>query len=76
MILDLRGLNGDEPLKRVREVLKETCPEDEVLEVIVGTEQLAKKMKAFMGMSGCNVELIIENDFWIVKSTGRNCYCS
>jgi TusA-related sulfurtransferase len=75
MILDLRDLSGDEPFKRVREVLKDFCPEDEVVEVLLGSEALAKRMKGFMAMSGCNVDLLRTQDAWIVKVTGRNCYC-
>jgi len=75
MILDLRDLKGDEPFRKVREVLKDLCPEDEIFEIFLNNEALAKRMKGFMTMSGCNVELLRTQEAWIVKVTGRNCYC-
>ncbi len=75
MILDLRDLKGDEPFRKVREVLKALCTEDEIIEIFLNNEAIAKRMKGFMAMSGCNVELLRTQEAWIVKMTGRNCNC-
>ncbi len=75
MILDLRDLKGEEPLRKVREILRDLCHEDEALEIFLDSEATAKRMKGFMAMSGCNVDLLRTQDAWIVKVTGRNCYC-
>ncbi len=75
MRLDMRGLGQDEPLKRIRDILRNSCPEDEIIEVLIDSEQNAKRLRAFMSMSGCNVELLREGPQWIVKMTGKNCNC-
>ncbi|MFN3739942.1 MAG: hypothetical protein ACK4TF_04625 [Thermodesulfovibrionales bacterium] len=75
MRLDMRGLCQDEPLKRIRDILRNSCPDDEIIEVLIESEQDAKRLRAFMSMSGCTVELLREGPQWIVKMTGKNCNC-
>lgn len=75
MRLDMRGLGQDEPLRRIRDILRNSCPDDEIIEVLIDSEQDAKRLKAFMSMSGCTVELSREGPRWIVKMTGKNCNC-
>lgn len=75
MLLDLRGYPEEESLKKVRDILRYSCPEDDILEVLISSENLAKKLKAFLSMSGCQVEFFRSGLNWIVKSTGKNCNC-
>ncbi len=75
MTIDLRGLSGNEPFIRVRELLRDSCPEDETLDLLIEEEGLAKRLKGFMSMSGCRVEIHPTPDGWIVRMTGRSCSC-
>lgn len=75
MLLDLRGCPEDESLKKVRDILRYSLPEDEILEVLISSEHFAKKMSSFLCMSGCQVESLRKGSDWIVRMTGKNCNC-
>ncbi len=75
MLLDMRGEPDEETLKKVRDVLRYSCPEDETLEVLINSERSAKMLRAFLSMSGCQVETLRDGSNWIVKMTGKSCNC-
>jgi|Deesub1362B_J571_1020462.scaffolds.fasta_scaffold00108_12 TusA-related sulfurtransferase len=75
MQVDVRGLRGKEPLLRVREVLASLCTDDERLEVLVSDQKEAKRVGAFLAMSGCKVEFHRQAEHWVVSMVGRTCRC-
>lgn len=74
MVIDLRGYSEEESLRRIRDIIR-CYSEEEVLDILIGSEGLAKKVKAFMSMSGVKVECYQNSSGWIIKIIERTCNC-
>jgi hypothetical protein len=57
MVLDASNLETRELLLQLRELLASQCNLEVRIEVILGTKVDAKRVKAFVSMSGCSVEI-------------------
>ncbi len=75
MLLDARGLGEKEAFLKIKESLRAGCGEEVKMDVLVSAEKTARKMRAFMEMSGCVTLLEKNEEGWILKMTGRNCRC-
>lgn len=74
MLVDARGLEHKELFLKVRDALG-CCTDEQMIDVLSGSQAQAKKIMSFMLMSGCNVELNKTEDGWLLRMTGRSCHC-
>jgi TusA-related sulfurtransferase len=75
IVVDARGMDEKGALRAVRDAVANLCAPDDLIEVLTADEKTAKKIKAFMEMSGCNVSLERRDVHWAVRMTGRTCIC-
>ncbi|MBI5187620.1 MAG: sulfurtransferase TusA family protein [Nitrospirae bacterium] len=75
MIIDVRGLEDPEPLKKLKEALSSQCATDVFIEVMVDTKEYVKKIQAFASMSGCTTKVEEKNGYWLVRVRGGTCKC-
>ncbi len=76
MILDAREFEHSSDLfRKLKELLAMQCGGEVLVEVVLNTYDVAKKVKAFASMSGCNTSIDIdkEKDYYVVRITGTPC---
>ncbi len=74
MLVDLRGTAEKNLFSELRDIIRSLdC--DELLDVVVESMAVAKKVKCFLSMSGCDVEIIDSQNCFIIKMKSRNCNC-
>ncbi len=74
MLIDGRERILDELLKELR-VLFPSCADDSVMEVLLASQDSARKVKAFAAMSGFRTSLQRESDGYRVTISGSSCGC-
>jgi len=63
-----------EVLLELREVLKANCGAEEVfIDVLLATMRDAKRVRAFMSMSGCSTNIDKADGHFVVRASGRAC---
>ncbi len=75
MQLDARDLKPEELFRKLKQMLS-SCGSNESIEVLVCDRVTAKKVKAFVSMSGCPVEIEQKGHFFILRITENTCGCS
>ncbi|MDA8087212.1 MAG: hypothetical protein M0Z75_10975 [Nitrospiraceae bacterium] len=72
LVIDVSGLRDKEPCRKVREALG-LCNEGTLVDVITDSESEARRLRAFMKMSGCIVDLERGERGWTLRMKGRSC---
>jgi predicted metal-binding protein len=75
MVIDGRELEVEEVLKEVRAFLNERVSLEESAEVLVGSPEVAKKVKAFASMTGVETEAQRMDGYWKLRVSGGSCRC-
>ncbi len=75
MIIDGRGIQIEETLKKVREFLNTRCSLEDAVEVLLSSTEDAKKVKAYVSMTGCITEVKKIDDHYSMIVSGGTCRC-
>ncbi|MDA8172275.1 MAG: hypothetical protein M0033_00855 [Nitrospiraceae bacterium] len=72
IVVDVSGLRDKEPCRKVREALG-LCNEGTLVDVLTDSEAEARRLRGFMQMSGCIVDLEKNKNGWMLRMKGRSC---
>lgn len=75
MFIDARTLEHQELVLKIREILAAKHGCEVQIEILISTMAEVKRIKAFVTMSGCKVEIDNKDDYYIMYVTGAPC-CS
>ena len=73
MEIDGRYSELHEILLQIREILAASVGREVLMEVLIKTPNEARKVKAFVSMSGCKVHMDKKNGHFVVRVTGAVC---
>ncbi len=73
MIVDARTIASRELLLRMRDLLADHCGREVSVEVFLAGEGDAKRLRAFVSMSGCKTIVEKKEGYYIVRITGNVC---
>lgn len=73
MHIDARELEYQELVLKVREMLTSKHGNDVNVEILISSIDDAKKVKAFVSMSGCKSEIDKKNSYYIMRIKGTPC---
>jgi len=73
LTIDARQFTSKELFKRLKDTLASQRGSDVFIEVLTDTREMAKKIEAFVSMTGCQTESEKKEEFYIVRITGSPC---
>jgi hypothetical protein len=73
MEIDGRGMDVQEALKQLKEILSSKRECFLFIDVLVKTVSEARKITGFASMSGCTAEIDIKDDYCIIHVRGIPC---
>ncbi len=73
MVIDARNLQLEELFRRLREILASKIGTEVFIEILFDTHTDTKKIKAFVSMSGCQMEIGEKEGDKILRITGSPC---
>ena len=74
MTIDGRELSSQDIMRALQGAIRKKC-DTEPVEVIVSDQAEAARVKAFMKMSGLQVQTLREAGRWTVQGSGSGCHC-
>lgn len=74
MTIDARkGRDARELFHKLKDILAKEIGKEVIIEVMVATNDIAKKVRAFAEMSGCQTEIEEKEGYYIARVTGYPC---
>ncbi len=73
MHIDARALETHELVLKIREILAAGHGNDLNIEILISTKAEAKKVTAFVSMSGCKSEIDKKDSYYIMRIKGTPC---
>ena len=74
MTIDGRSLSSQDIMRALQAAIRGKC-DTEAVEVIVSDQAEAARVKAFMKMSGLQVQTLRQDGRWTVQGSGSGCHC-
>jgi len=75
MEIDARELDMQDLFKKLKENLSCKCGSDVSIDILLNTTEEARKISAFVSMSGCKTEIDKKGECYIMHISGTPC-CS
>ena len=76
MTVDARGMKHPEPLKKLRDLMRDNCRKEIDVKLLVDTSQCSTTVDAFAKMSKCKTSIQKADGHYIVRISGEMCSCA
>lgn len=73
MTIDARELESHELFRKLKDILTSKVGTDVFIEILFDTRPAAKKVRAFISMTGCQTELEEKEEYYVLRVTGSPC---
>lgn len=71
--IDARRLKPEELFMKLKEILESKMGMNVLIEILLDRHSAAKKVRAFVSMTGCQTELEEKDGYYVMRVTGSPC---